>query len=199
MRNALFVVVLGLFAGTPALFAHPHVFATSKARVELTEGQVKFLEIEWTFDDLFSNMIISDYDKGRKGKFTAKEVSAMKSGAFDNLENYHYFVALSVDGKEIPLPPIENFRPSISAGRLVYAFSLPLNLPVSNKERTIRATIYDDTYFVAFDKMTPADVEAETPASLALRVSIEKSKVKATWPGQVMPDQIVIKVAKVAG
>jgi ABC-type uncharacterized transport system substrate-binding protein len=140
-------------------------------------------------------MIVADYDKGRKGSFSEAEEAELKKGAFDNLKNYHYFLALFVDGKHVALPPIQGFKPSIDAGKLVYSFSLPLAIKVEAASRELRLTIYDDTYYVAFDKMNPqVDIELRSGADVASSVSIEKRKVKAEWPGQFMPDQIVLRM-----
>jgi ABC-type uncharacterized transport system substrate-binding protein len=140
-------------------------------------------------------MIVADYDTGKKGSFSESEAAALKKGAFDNLRNYHYFLALFIDGKHTPLPPIQNFKPSINGGRLVYAFSLPLAIKIGATGRELRLTIYDDTYYVAFDKMVPAqDIELRSGTDVANSVSIEKTKVKAEWPGQFMPDQIVLRM-----
>lgn len=164
--------------------------------MQVAEGSVKSLGIEWTFDELFSQMILADYDRGGKGSFTRAEVADLKKGAFDNLRNYHYFLALFVDGKPKRLPPIADFSPSVRGGRLVYAFSLPLDAPVPASGLEIRLTIYDDTYYVAFDKMSPSDVGLSGDASAKVSVSIVKTKVKADWPGQFMPDQLLLRFTK---
>ena len=194
-RRLLLAVLLAVVPVFPAL-AHPHVFITSKVGIEAGGGSVRRISVEWTFDDLFSEMVVSDYDKAKKGYFTDGEASALKKGAFDNLRNYHYFLALFVDGAAKPLPPIADFKPTIASGRLVYSFSLPLNIVVPPRGREIRLTIYDDTYYVAFDKMSPSDVAIGGNGSVSADVSIVKTKVKAEWPGQFMPDQILIKLTR---
>jgi ABC-type uncharacterized transport system substrate-binding protein len=141
-------------------------------------------------------MVIADYDGGKKGSFTEAEAAALKKGAFDNLRNYHYFLALYIDGKPTPLPPVKDFRPSIMDGKLVYAFSLPLELKLPVAPIELRITIYDDSYYVAFDKMTPEQVALRSADAVEAAVSIEKTKVKAEWPGQFMPDQIVLKMKR---
>ena len=72
-------------------------------------------------------MIVADYDHGKEGSFTDAEAADLKKGAFDNLRNYHYFLAFSVGGKPVALPPIKDFKPSIRDGKLVYSFSLPIS------------------------------------------------------------------------
>jgi ABC-type uncharacterized transport system substrate-binding protein len=185
-----------LLLAVPPAFAHPHVFITSAVSLQIASGEVTNISVRWTFDELFSGMVIADYDKGKKGSFTGEEAAALKKGAFDNLKNYHYFLALFVDGKQRELPRIEEFKPSIEGGRLVYSFSLPLSLDVPASGRELRLTIYDDTYYVAFDKMLPSDVAIEGDGSASGTVAIVKTKVKAQWPGQFMPDQILVRLAK---
>lgn len=186
-----------LFALWPllALNAHPHVFIKSQVAVDFQGTSLSALSVEWTFDELFSQMIAADYDRSRKGSFTETEAAALKKGAFDNLRNYHYFLALFLDGKPLLLPPIRNFRPSMREGRLVYTFSLPLALAIASRSE-LRITIYDDSYYVAFDKLSPTDVSLGSAQAVEASVSIEKTKVHAEWPGQFMPDQIVLRLKR---
>jgi ABC-type uncharacterized transport system substrate-binding protein len=195
-KAGLRVVLAVLFLiGAAQAFAHPHVFITNKMWAVFEGSALARIDFEWTFDESFSNMIISDYDKGKKGTFDAKEAAALKIGAFDNLRNYHYFIALRLDGRPLALPPIANFRPSISGLNLVYRFSLPVNLALkAGTPSTLGVVIYDDTYYVAFDRMSVSDVVVEPSATVDCAVSIEKTTAKAVWPGQFMPDQVVFRM-----
>ncbi|MGA2479949.1 MAG: DUF1007 family protein [Spirochaetia bacterium] len=51
-------------------------------------GMLQGVSFTWTFDEMFSNMILSDYDPKYTGQFDAAQAKALKQGAFDNLENY---------------------------------------------------------------------------------------------------------------
>jgi ABC-type uncharacterized transport system substrate-binding protein len=143
---------------------------------------------------MFSNMILSDYDPKRSGHFDAAQVKAIKEGAFDNLENYHYFVAFAVGKKQISHFKIEQFTPSVTEEKkLVYSFFVPLNVPVQASEQSVRITVYDDSYYVAFDLLHLTDVTVQAGDGVTWEPSIEKTKVKPLWPGQYMPDQLVIR------
>jgi ABC-type uncharacterized transport system substrate-binding protein len=198
MRSGSRLALAALLVALPAIeaYAHPHVFITSHVAADFEGDSLARVTVEWTFDELFSQMIVADYDGGKKGSFTDAEAVALKKGAFDNLRNFHYFLAFYVDGKTLILPPIQDFKPTVKAGRLVYSFSLPLKLPISAKPTELRITIYDDSYYVAFDKMSPNDIEIRSADSVDAAVSIEKTKVKAEWPGQFMPDQIVLQMKR---
>jgi hypothetical protein len=54
-------------------------------------------------------------------------------------------------------------------------------------------TIYDDTYYVAFDLLHLDDVTVQAGPDVTCTLSIEKTRVKPLWPGQYMPDQLVIR------
>ena len=198
MRGSPRIALAALFALVSALcaYAHPHVFISNHVAVDFDGAVLARISVEWTFDELFSQMIIADYDGGKKGSFTEAEAAALKKGAFDNLRNYHYFLAFFLNGKALALPPIRDFKPAIKDGRLIYSFSLPLELPIAAKPTELRITVYDDTYYVAFDKTNPSDVEVRSADAVAAEVSIEKTTVKPEWPGQFMPDQIVLRMRR---
>jgi ABC-type uncharacterized transport system substrate-binding protein len=188
-----FTALLFLLGALP-VSAHPHVFINDKVSVTFTAGTLQGIGFTWTFDEMFSSMILSDYDPTHTGHFDAARARALKEGAFDNLKNYHYFVALAIGSRPVEHFTIERFTPSVSdARKLVYAFFIPLNIPVQPAGQTVRLTVYDDSYYVAFDLLHLDDVTVQAGPDVTCSLSIEKTKVKPLWPGQYMPDQLVIR------
>jgi ABC-type uncharacterized transport system substrate-binding protein len=174
--------------------AHPHVFVNNKTTIVFTDGMLQGVRFIWTFDDMFSTMILADYNPRHAEQFTAAQVKALKAGAFDNLENYHYFVAIAVGKKQVSHFTIEQFTPSVTEGKkLVYSFFIPLKVHVLPTEQTVSITVYDDSYYVAFDLLHLDDVTVQAGQDVTWEHSIEKTKVKPLWPGQYMPDQMVIR------
>jgi len=196
MRNRAawaWVVCFMILAAAPAL-AHPHVFIHNTMTVLFDEQKLSGITFRWVFDDMFSEMILTDFKPEADGTFSEKTTKTIKAGAFDDLENYHYFLAFSVGKNPIRHFRIEQFVPSVrKGGALVYSFFVPLNLPDQSEDRTLRVTVYDDTYFVAFDVMHAEDVTVKGDGAAEVALSIEKSKVKPLWPGQYMPDNLVIR------
>ena len=191
-RRSCLVLVFATAAASFAC-AHPHVFINNKMTLLFDGGVLKGMSFRWVFDDMFSEMILTDFKPDVDGSFSDKATSQIKSGAFDNLENYHYFLAFFVGKKPLKKIRIEQFTPSVMEGKLVYSFFVPLDLPVMTEEQTVRVTVYDDTYFVAFDLMHADDVVVKGNQGISVGLSIEKTKVKPVWPGQYMPDQLVIR------
>ncbi len=174
--------------------AHPHVFASNRMTILFEHGVLKGITFCWTFDPMFSTMILTDFKPGADGTFSPQVTNAIKSNDFDNLENYHYFLVFSVGRQPVKEIRIERFRPYVVDGdRLVYSFFVPLNLHSSTSLHTLRVVVYDDTYYVAFDPMRTSDVQLQGGGNMALDLSVEKTKVQPLWPGQYMPDQLVIQ------
>ena len=189
----LFLAALALGSAVPA-FAHPHVFIADRLTVSFDKGMLRGVSFEWTFDPMFSAMILGDYDPGHMGTFDAQRAAALKQGAFDNLVNYHYFIAIWVGGKPLRKLLIQGFTPTVAEKeRLVYRFFVPLDVPVIAEEQTVLLTVYDDSYYVAFDVLKIADVTVQAGPDVVCGLSIQKTRVKPQWPGQYMPDQLVIR------
>lgn len=174
--------------------AHPHVFIDNRITLTFDQRMFEGIGLQWTFDPMFSAMILGDYDPGHTGRFDASRAAALKEGAFDNLVNYHYFVAIWVGGKPLKKLVIRKFAPSVAEkGRLVYSFFIPVKVPVTAEDQTVLLTVYDDTYYVAFDILHVENVTVQSGSDVACDLSVQKTKVKAEWPGQYMPDQLVIR------
>jgi ABC-type uncharacterized transport system substrate-binding protein len=192
-RRLLVSFIFAVAVLVPA-FAHPHVFINNRMTVLFEDGKLKGISFRWTFDEMFSAMILTDFKPDAEGNFSAKTAVGIKAGAFDNLENYHYFLAFFIGDRPLKKIRIETFTPSVEeGGKLVYAFFVPLDLRVTTQEQAVRVTVYDDSYYVAFDLMHADDAVVKGAEGLSVALSVEKTRVKPVWPGQYMPDQLVIR------
>jgi len=192
-RKAALAFVIATTAAWCAA-AHPHVFAANRMTVQFENGVLKGMTFYWTFDPMFSAMILADFKPGADGTFGPKVIDDIRVNDFDNLENYHYFLAFTVGRQPVQKLHVEQFRPYVVDGdRLVYSFFVPLNLRSSTSVHTLSVVVYDDSYYVAFDPMRTSDVQLQGSVDMAVDLSVKKTKVEPLWPGQYMPDQLVIE------
>jgi ABC-type uncharacterized transport system substrate-binding protein len=174
--------------------AHPHVFIANRMAVVFDADTLRGIELQWTFDEMFSSTILADFKPDRTGRFSPQDARALREAAFDNLENYHYFVSFWVGQKPLGGLRVEQFVPSVvDRGKLVYTFFIPLGILVTPQEQELRATVYDDSYFTAFDPLKPEHVAVKAPDVIVASATIGKTKVPEAWPGQYMPDQLVVR------
>ncbi len=131
------------------LYAHPHVFINNTLEIYCDNSGVSYIRNIWEFDEIFSRSIIDDYDSDRNGIFSAKENKDVYENAFINIKNFNFYSHVIFKGKEITHSNIRDFKPVISGNKLIYEFSVPLSIALSNSEY-VDVCIYDDSYFIAF-------------------------------------------------
>lgn len=149
----LFAVCLAFALLVPvAARAHPHVWVDTRVTALLEAGQVRALREEWSFDEDFSVMALSEVRKAAKGMTVARpiqagEVDQLKARAFSNLAHYAYFNHLWAAGKAVPVPAtVSEFDARLDGPKLIYVFTLTLAQPVD--ARAFRVGIWDESYYV---------------------------------------------------
>jgi ABC-type uncharacterized transport system substrate-binding protein len=154
-KAALFFIIFLVSAA--ALSAHPHMFIDSKVTFQFNENGLEGYWVAWWFDGGFTAMILTDYDIDKNGSFSPAEVREIEAGAFSNLENYGYFMFITVDGVSVPAATPVNFNAYLDGKRLVYEFFVPLSVPGPYDWTAVKLAIYDETFFcdIAFIETQP--------------------------------------------
>lgn len=151
LRFSLFTLLFiaaGMFE-PPNIAAHPHVFIDSRMTAAFHGGELTHVSAHWTFDRFFTHQVLRDFGLDPSGDFSSQEIAQVKSGAFDNLKNYNYFIYIEVDGREIDANNPENFSVSVdNDGHLVYTFDIPVGIEVGAEGRTVEVAMYDEEFFV---------------------------------------------------
>ncbi|AFG38569.1 DUF1007 family protein [Spirochaeta africana] len=150
--------------------AHPHVFISARAEVEFTDDVPTAVHTRWEFDDFFSRMILLDF-AGGSSSLNSRQIADIRSGAFDNLSHYNYFLHILVDGQEVPITEVRDFHAEVDGRTLVYSFRVPLPQPdgpdaaVLRGVREIVVGVYDDSYYSYFDyPQQPVSFRGDVPA-----------------------------------
>jgi ABC-type uncharacterized transport system substrate-binding protein len=177
-----------------AAWSHPHVFVTNQMEVHFEGENLSGIAFRWTFDAVFSAMILADHQPDIGGRFTAKQITAIKTGAFDNLAKFHYFLEFRVGDRKIERFTIQRFSAEvIESDTLVYSFFVPLNLAVKSAEQTLRLTLFDEAYSVAFTPVSLDELDVVSDGKIKVIPSVEKSDIRPLVPGQEVPRRLVIR------
>jgi len=190
--RALALGALVLLGGGGGLWAHPHVWVEAQAEVTVSAGFVEGVWAVWTFDDVFSQLILADNDANGDGKIDAKENLTLKKGYFDNLKGYAFFSHLGLGAKTLPIPTPQNFTASVTAdGKVSYRFFLPLGVRLDPKA-PLSVSFYDETFFtdMIFVKKNPVVLKVTDGGQATAALRADKSKT--FYGGQVTPTFAVI-------
>ncbi|MBN2322506.1 MAG: DUF1007 family protein [Spirochaetes bacterium] len=197
MKRFLLLLLLPFFLLTRGeLKAHPHVFLDTRVTVVLDSEGVTGFWIEWEFDEMFSAMIIQDFDEDYDFSFSPAEIANIEKNAFSNLKNFHYFTYVSWKGGEYTGKKIRDFSASIRGDTLVYRFFVPCRIGIDDTGMVIKVWIYDDSYYcdVGFAEEEPAAFEGEK--GYGIEAVIARDERITYYFGQVSPQVLRLSVRR---
>ncbi len=150
-RVALLLTLATLGLARPAA-AHPHIFIEEHVEVLFDQNNVTGVRMTWSFDELYSSMLRSDYTGTKKGPITAKDGQNLHEKAFNNLASVHYFTTMSLDGKPVTFGVPKDFTASFNADdKAIYSFVIPLALPKAVANSLLEIAVFDPEYYVDFE------------------------------------------------
>jgi len=185
------LILLFVFKASAGLEAHPHVFIDTTVTIMFDDEGITGFQIQWLFDEMFSSMIINDFDEDYNLQFNSTEIVNIEKNAFSNLKNFHYFSYISLNEKDFPFKKVTNFSASIIGERLIYKFFIPYKIKAKEAEQIVTVAVYDDSYYcdVAFAEKSPLILK--NAATYTVRYEIVQNKKNPIYFGQVFPFEIV--------
>jgi ABC-type uncharacterized transport system substrate-binding protein len=174
---------------------HAHVWIHNAVIVHLDKEGMAGFKQEWVFDEMFSNMIIHDFDKNHNSKFEPSEVEEVKKGAFSNLKNFDYFTHVKINGKPFKVKFVKDFNVKIIKNRVVYHFFVPCHIKATSSFKEIRISIYDESFYTSVTLLKD-QVLFRNDKMYEHHHKVELNKNEPYYYGQVYPEEIVLRFRK---
>jgi len=175
------------------VIAHPHVFIVQRLNIVFDNKGLAGFWVEWNFDDMFSNMIATDYDKNQNSTLEPAEVAVVKEKAFSYIAEYDYFIFVKIDGQSFKVKWIKNFNAVLKNGKLSYHFFVPCHVKAHKLFKQIVIAAYDPSYYTAifFAQKQPALVE--NGDRFVIESSLKEDKSTSIYFGMVNPWALFLK------
>jgi len=177
--------------------AHPHVFINAFLSIDFNDSGVCGIGVKWDFDEMFTELMLEEYDTDANGVFDENEQQRLYNEAFVNLKEYGFFTKIFVGDKRLEYSKTKNFKASIKDGQMIYEFYIPLSINIpSDSYKLINIYSYDETYYmdVYLDEIRPVTYRNNDKFDLSYRV--EEDENMAYYFGQIYPQFIHLKVKK---
>jgi ABC-type uncharacterized transport system substrate-binding protein len=174
-RRNLYIVMAAMmagFAGTPAR-AHPHVWIEMQSDVVFTEdGLIKGVNLEWTFDDAYTQIALDGLDVDGDGLYSQSELAPLTKENISSLKDYEYFTVMRANGEQLKIGEVTDFGQIWSNNKLTLHLQVPLEKPVDPRTQEFVLKVYDPEFFIAIDyvKDDPVDVLGKMPEACKLVV-----------------------------
>ena len=173
--------------------AHPHVFIIQKLKIVFDNQGLAGVRVEWEFDEMFSNLIATDYDQNQNSTLEPAEIAMVKERAFSYIGEYNYFIFIKVNGQAFKVKWIKDFNAVLKKGILSYHFFVPCHVKANELVKQINISTYDPSYYTAifFDQTQP--VLIENGYRFEITNSISEDKHTSIYFGTVNPWILFLK------
>ncbi|MFA9550927.1 MAG: DUF1007 family protein [Hyphomicrobium sp.] len=170
--SSALTLAAGLFIGGASTFAHPHVWVSVKATVLYENGTMTGLQKAWTFDEAYTTMAIEGLDTNGDGNYDRKELEELAKVNIDGLKEFGYFTFAKLgDGKLTFKEPVDYWL-EYTGGVLTLHFRLPLESPVLAEAPGFTFSVYDPSFFIAFDLAKDDPVKLATSAPSGCKADV---------------------------
>lgn len=157
--------------------AHPHVWVTVKTTVVYGQGNITGFRHSWTFDDMYTAMAIQGLDKNKDGAYDREELKELAQVNIDGLKQFAYFTHAKLGEEKLPTSAPKDYWLEHKDGILTLHLFLPLQDPVLADAPEFNFSVYDSSFFIAFEfaKDKPIKIGAGAPAGCGAELSIPKA------------------------
>ena len=169
ISRASLATALALGAAVPAAppaAAHPHVFVdTGVELIHDAAGRLTALRIHWTYDELFSLLLLEDLglDADYDGVLTEAETEALQGFDMHWPEGFEGDVYVTAGGDPVALGPPQTGPAALRAdGMLTSTHTRHLARPVDGAAEAVVVSVYDPTFYTAYS-ILPAEVSTDAP------------------------------------
>jgi ABC-type uncharacterized transport system substrate-binding protein len=154
------VSILLAWAGIAA--GHPHVFVDYTVALLLTGDSVDGIRLTWTFDDLFSGLILQEFDGDRNQTLSPEEGRRIEQRHLAEFQKVGCYTTINVNGKPVTAQPARAFRASVAKGIVTYEFVLPVKIALA-ATTALEILVEDPVYYIAYSPtaVTPVVQTAE--------------------------------------
>ena len=168
---AAVVALVSCATAGPAL-AHPHVWVSVETTVLYDAGKVAGFKHRWTFDDMYTAMAVQGLDKNGDGAYSREELAELAQVNIDGLKEFEFFTFARIKETAVKLAPPKDYWLEHKDGVLSLNFTLPLAQAVPAETEGFEFSVYDQTFFIAFDlaKENPIRLSEGAPAGCMAKV-----------------------------
>lgn len=152
--------------------AHPHVFVSVETTVLYDGGKISGLGHRWTFDEMYTSMAIQGLDVNNDGAYDKAELAELAKVNMEGLKEFGYFTVAKLGEGALKFGGPKDYWLEFKDGVLALYFTLPLADAVLADAEGFSFSVFDETYFIAFDmaEKDPVKLAAGAPAGCAANV-----------------------------
>ena len=143
-------IIVFIILSISFIYAHPHLFIESNPTFVFKENKFACVQIQWIWDELFSDAILMDCDKNNDLEFDKEEINSVYKDCFIYIQEYDFFTILEINSNKIEYD-VTDFTATIDkkTRKVTYYFNFrPKKVPSKIKQITLIQN--DPTIYTSF-------------------------------------------------
>lgn len=144
---ALFLLVFPLSQAE----AHPHIFVEHKMEMLFDPMGLVGVRMTWSFDELYSTTLRTDYTSSKKGPLTPKDIQSLRDQHFAPVAGKRFFTGARINDERIKLSEFKDFTASFVNNKAIYSFTVPLATQNPKPSNTLELAVFDPEWFIDFE------------------------------------------------
>ena len=169
------------------LFCHPHIFIDYTVTFVFNENGLSAIKVLWFFDEMYSCLLLEDYDIDYDTTFNDTEIKTLNENAFSHLIDDSYFTEILVEDRNYSIRRAQQFTAYLEDNRVVYSFSLPCSVAVTTAHTHVLLAMYDKSYYIDF---LPAPQDPATYEN-ATHIVMSYEIVEIERKGEYLPEMYI--------
>lgn len=169
--SALFLAGLGLVTSAQQAVAHPHVFIDTALSFVLTpDGRVEAVKVTWTYDDLYSLMIVEEggFDPDGDGKLTVQELKQLQGFNSHWADDFPGNTYVLLNEAPVALSRPTDWTALYDDGQLTSTHLRHLEPPVRPEALALVLKNYDPEHYYAYRVVSAGFMGASKGCSSAI-------------------------------
>ncbi len=149
----IWAVVAGVVCAPVAAVAHPHVFIDATVEVIFDgDGRAEALRIGWTYDDLFSMLIIEDraLDPDYDAVLTPEAEAQLAGFDMQWDAGFPGDTYALMNGAALPLSRPQDFTARYAGGKITSTHLRRFDTPVAVSDVPLIVQVYDPGFYTAY-------------------------------------------------
>jgi ABC-type uncharacterized transport system substrate-binding protein len=192
---AVLLVAAAVQLSPGGAIAHPHVFIKHAMTLIFAGRDVAGVRLSWTFDEMYSSMLKTDYTGGTGGQLTPKQVATIEKKNFSNLANYGFFLDLKINNEPINVAKVNDFSARFEGNKAIFEFTVPLRTKEPRASNVIEIGVFDPEYYIEFTMQESNALAVKTSDDVAVDCQVVHEP-KNTVLGPVETDLAVCSYGK---
>lgn len=175
----ILAVACWLVAASIPAAAHPHVWVTVETTVVYDGGRITGLKHRWVFDELYAAMAIQGLDADGDGVYTREELAELAQVNIDGLKEFQYFTYAKLGDTRLAHKDPVDYYLEYKDDELALFFTLPFEQPIMAEAEGFNFSVFDETFFIAFDfrEEEPVKLSAGAPEGCAVDVGVPENEL----------------------